>query len=313
MKQLYALLLLLSTASGLHAQQTSQYTQYVFNMFAVNPAVAGSKDCLDVRLGYRKQWVDYPGAPTTGWATIQGSIRPKGKPFRANRHGVGAFIESDQAGLLGYTSFSLAYAYHIQMSRDYFMSMGLFAGVRQEKIDIGQVNVLNNNDPALAFNGSSLVVPDITPGFQIYSKTFWVGLAIQQALGNDMGDIGVESKLARQIMLTGGKRFRIDRHLSVVPSTLMKLSPGAPLALDLNVMLEYRRILGLGVSYRNQDAVAFMLKVPFLKFFSLGYSYDVTTSPLKVAGANTHEVILAIYPCAPEDPNKAIVRCPIFE
>ena len=68
-------------ATQLRAQQIEQYTQYVFNHFSVNPAVAGSKDCIDVRLGFRKQWVGFPGAPTTGWATVQGTIRPKGKPF----------------------------------------------------------------------------------------------------------------------------------------------------------------------------------------------------------------------------------------
>jgi hypothetical protein len=67
------------------------------------------------------------------------------------------------------------------------------------------------------------------------------------------------------------------------------------------------------MSYRNQDAVAFMVKLPFLKYFTLGYSYDVTTSQLRVGGANTHEIILGIYPCLPLDPDKAIVRCPIFE
>jgi type IX secretion system PorP/SprF family membrane protein len=308
-----ALLPAIVLAIGALGQQTSQYTQYVFNMFAINPAVAGSKDCIDVRMGFRRQWMDFPGAPTTGWATVHASIRPKGKTYRTNRHGVGAFVESDQAGALGYTSLSLAYAYHIQMNRDYFMSMGLYAGLRQEKLDVGQVNVLDNNDPALAYSGGVLVYPDITPGIQFYSKTFWAGLAIQQALGNDMGDIGVESRLARQIMLTGGKRFRMSKYMSVVPSTLLKLAPGVPLALDLNVMLEYRKMVGLGISYRNQDAIAAMVKIPFLKYFTLGYSYDVTTSPLRSAGANTHELILAIYPCAAEDPNKAIVRCPIFE
>lgn len=300
-------------ATRLVGQQTAQYTQYVFNMFSLNPAVAGSKDCLDVRLGFRNQWVGFPGAPTTGWASLHGSIRKKGKPYRANRHGFGMVVEADNTGALGYTSFNLAYAYHIQMAKDYFMSLGLFAGVQQEKLDIGSVNVLNNNDPVLDGRSSVLLYPNISPGIQIYSKTFWLGLTIHQALGNKFKDLGVDSRLNRQFFLTGGKRFRMSKYMSVVPSTLMKIAPGAPLALDVNVMLEYRRKVGLGVSYRNQDAVAFMIKVPFLKFFTLGYSYDVTTSRLRVASSNTHEIILGIYPCAAEDPNKAIVRCPIFE
>jgi hypothetical protein len=77
--------------------------------------------------------------------------------------------------------------------------------------------------------------------------------------------------------------------------------------------VEWKRKHGFGIGYRNVDAVAFMLKVPFLSYFSFGYSYDVTTSKLRVASSNTHEFILAIYPCKAEDPNKTIVRCPVFE
>ena len=69
------------------AQQLAQYSQYVFNQFSVNPAVAGSKDCLDMRLGYRQQWVGLEGAPVTGWVSMHGVIRAKGKPFQANKHG----------------------------------------------------------------------------------------------------------------------------------------------------------------------------------------------------------------------------------
>ena len=70
------LLLLIGLVIGSRAtaQQISQYTQYVFNHFSINPAVAGSKDCLDVRLGYRRQWVGFENAPVTAWASLHGVI-----------------------------------------------------------------------------------------------------------------------------------------------------------------------------------------------------------------------------------------------
>ncbi len=299
--------------SGSDAQQISQYTQYVFNQFSVNPAVAGSKDCLDVRLGFRKQWVGFPGSPTTGWASLHGAIRAKGKPFVKSRHGVGAFIESDEAGALGYTHLYLAYAYHVQMAKDYYMSMGLFAGIKQQKLDLGQVNALNPVDPALSKDGSVIVYPEVWPGIWIYSKNGWAGLSINQALGNKVKDMGVDTRLTRHFLASGGRRVRINRTLALVPSAMLKFSPKSPLAIDVNASIEYRRRLGLGISYRNQDAIAFMVKIPFLKFFTLGYSYDVTTSRLRTGSSNTHELILAIYPCGNHDPAKEIVRCPVFE
>ncbi len=311
MRKLTLLAFIACTAA--HAQQVPQYTQYVLNMFAINPAVAGSKDCIDVHLGYRQQWVGFPGAPVTGWATISGTIGPKRRSFHANRQGIGAFVQSDATGPLGQTTFQLAYAYHVQMKRDVFLSLGMFAGVTQERLSLGLVNATDNNDPALLNSSSVLVYPEITPGLWLYSKTTWAGLSIQQALGNRIKGLGTDGRLTRHFDLTLGHRYRVSRHFDAVPSGLLKLSPGSPVALDLGVMMEYKKQFALGVSYRNQDAVAFMLKVPFLKYFSLGYSYDVTTSNLRVGGANTHEVVLSIYPCPPLDPSKAIVRCPIFQ
>jgi type IX secretion system PorP/SprF family membrane protein len=303
------LVLLLADA---RAQQIGQYTQYVFNQFSVNPAVAGSKDCFDVRLGFRKQWVGFPGAPTTGWVSMHGAIRSK-KPFVKTRHGIGAFIESDETGPLGFTHFYLAYAYHVQVGEGAFLSMGFFAGVKQEKLDLGKVNAQNANDPALVNDGSVIVAPEIWPGLWLYSKNGWAGLSMNQVLGNKVKDLGEDTHLTRHFLFSGGRRVRLNRTLAFVPSTMIKVSPKSPVALDLNLSVEYRRKFGLGVSFRNQDAVAFMLKVPFLKFFTLGYSYDVTTSRMRLASSNTHELILAIYPCGNDDPAKNIVRCPVFE
>jgi hypothetical protein len=53
--------------------------------------------------------------------------------------------------------------------------------------------------------------------------------------------------------------------------------------------------------------------VAFLKYFQLGYSYDVTTSKLRVASSNTHEIILGITPCGREDLKRKMINCPAFE
>lgn len=295
------------------AQQLSQYTQYVFNAFSVNPAVAGSKDCLDLRLGYRKQWTGFDGAPVTGWASLHGTLRAKGKPFNANKHGIGTFIESDNAGNWGYTRMLLAYAYHIQMSRDYYLSLGFFGGAQQMKYDVGGSTLVNYNDPALDSRSSVIVIPEITPGVWAYTKVAWGGISMHQALGNKIKGIGIDSRLARQFMLTGGYKYRIGRKTALVPSTLIKLSKGAPAAMDLNAMVEWNRQFALGAGYRTGDAVTFLLKVSFAKYFQLGYSYDVTTSKLRLASSNTHEVILAITPCGKEDMSRRMINCPAFD
>lgn len=295
------------------AQQIPQYSQYMFNHFSINPALAGSKECIDARLGYRKQWVGFDGAPTTAWVSMHGSFRNEKKPYQNNKHGFGAFLETDETGPLAFTMFNVAYAYHIQLNEKWMTSFGVFLGVQQHKLDAGQVTLSNFNDPAIGNGGSAFVVPEVWPGVLVYNDNTFYGFSIRQALGNAIGDIGLESKLTRHLLLNGGHRFRSRGKVAFIPSTLIKISGGSPMAIDLNLMMEYEQVFAIGASYRNVDAIVVMFKLNFLKFFTLGYAYDLTTSKIKVGSSNTHEIILGISACPRDNAQNKIVRCPVFE
>ncbi|MDQ3100289.1 MAG: type IX secretion system membrane protein PorP/SprF [Bacteroidota bacterium] len=303
-------MMLLHTA---YAQQLTQYTQYVFNHFSVNPAVAGSKECLDVRLGVRQQWAGFEGAPRTGWASLHGMIRSRKKPYVTNRHGIGAFAEADNAGNWGYSRFLLAYAYHIKLMDDTYLAFGAFAGVQQMKFDIGNVYALDNNDPAVDGVASALVLPEITPGVWWYNKNAWAGASLHNALGNRMGGIGETARLSRHFMISGGYRYKFGPRMALISSTLLKKSGGSPLAIDLNLMAEWNRTFALGAGYRGGDALTLLMKLTFLKYIQFGYSFDLTTSKMRISSSNTHEFILGITPCGREDGGRRMISCPAFE
>ena len=201
----------------------------------------------------------------------------------------------------------------MQMSRDFFMSVGLFGGLRQVKLAVGDITLQDYDDPVINSKSSSLVYPDITPGVWCYGKRGWAGLSIHQLLSNKMKDIGVSSRFARHVMLSGGYRYKIGRKMVFIPSGLLKFAAGSPLALDVNGMIEWNKILSLGVGYRNGDAFDALLKLSFWEYFQLGYSYDITTSKLRVASSNTHEIILGITPCRKANAGKRMISCPAFE
>jgi len=307
-----ALLAVLASAS-VQAQQLAQYTQYVFNHFSINPAVAGSKDCLDVRLGYRQQWSGFEGAPNTGWASLHGALGAKKKGIQKGKHGIGAFVEADNAGNWGYTRFVLSYAYHVRMTQESHLSFGVFAGAQQMKLNVGEITLTDFNDPALDGRASVVVWPDVTPGIWYYGKKGWAGASIHHILGRPIQDIGFESRMARHYMLSGGYQYRLGKKTTFTPSTLLKFARGVPVAADLNAMVEWNRVLGLGIGYRGGDALVAMMKVGFLQYFQLGYSYDLTTSKLRVAGNNTHEIILGITPCSKDDLRNRMINCPAFD
>jgi hypothetical protein len=55
------------------------------------------------------------------------------------------------------------------------------------------------------------------------------------------------------------------------------------------------------------------MRLSFAEYFQLGYSYDVTTSKLRAAGSNTHELILGITPCGRADDGRRMISCPAFD
>ena len=52
------------------AQQLPQFTQYMYNTIAINPAYAGSRETLTIVGLHRNQWAGFPGAPTTQTLSI---------------------------------------------------------------------------------------------------------------------------------------------------------------------------------------------------------------------------------------------------
>lgn len=313
MKALSCICVLLFAWSSTHGQQNAQYTQFVFNHFSVNPAVAGTKDCLDARLGYRMQWVGLEGAPKTGWASLHGVIKNKTKPFEKNKHGVGAFLETDDTGILGYSHFYLAYAYHLQMGQNKMLSMGAFAGLKQFKLDVGDVIVINAGDPVVASSSTVNVLPEVAPGLFLYDNKMWAGISMFHALGNKVDGVGLDTRFARHYLLSGGVQLKVGRETTFTPAMLMKLAGGAPPAIDINGMVEFKKKIGFGITYRNVDAIAFMLKAAAFKYFTFGYSYGITTSDLRVGSSNTHEIVIGISACPRGEPARRAIFCPAFE
>lgn len=309
-----ALLVIWSIASFIciSGQQTTQYTNYVYNYFAYNPALAGSQNCYQLKLGFRTQWVNFKGNPETGFASFH--TRLKFKKTRTNRsyHGVGAYIENDVLGYLGTTTVNGAYAYHFPLGRDVRASVGVFAGIQQFKADAAKIIINDNSDPALHNSNSAILVPYVTPGIFLNHDDWFAGLAIRQLVRNKWGKvIGQDARNRFHYSLVGGKRFRLNEQFNIVASGMLKYVGFSAPAIELNMMMEITPAMEIGVLWRNQDAFAALAKFKFARFFTLAYAFDFTTSKLRLASSNTHEVIIGISACSHNSGDSFI--CPVFE
>ncbi len=293
----YLIIVFLFVSYKADSQQLPQYTSYKFNQFVINPALAGFKECLDINFAYRTQWVGFRGAPRTGVFAANSKF---GKGTKKRTHGIGGVIETDQTTPFTRTNFNLAYAYHFRWRRDLRASFGIFAGFAQYKFDSSSLNIPDVDlDPVLNSQSNRvLILPEFTPGFWLYNSRFYFGLSVKSITVNKLRSIGKEARLVQHIFLTSGKAYEVGANTLMIPSAMIYYEPGSIPSVNVNLMIDYNQAVAGGVSLRNGDAISALFQFKFLNHFTVGYSYDYTLSPIRLASANTHEISLNINACS---------------
>ena len=291
-----------------NAQQIPHYTNFVYNYFQYNPAVAGAVPCLEMKLGYRKQWDGFPDAPVTAYANFHGKLSNSGK---FNFHGLGAVVETDDAGPLSYTSLQLAYAYHQKMARRYKLSSGIGIGFQQFRVDYGALLLEDQFDPAIAGSVSEFILPTINAGFWLYRNDRYYGLAVRNVIVHQVKKLGGNNELVRHFHLTAGRVFRVNDDLQFKPAANVNYVGGSDPSLDVAAQMEYREKLTLGLTVRTGNGIGALVKIDVLKYVTLAYAYDLTLSRIRLDGLNTHELTLGIKACA--SPDRSHVPCAAYD
>jgi type IX secretion system PorP/SprF family membrane protein len=288
-----------------HAQQEVQYSQYMFNMLAVNPSYAGSRDVLSMTGLYRQQWVGIEGAPTTQSFTID-------LPIKKEKVGIGFQAYNDQIGIFKNTGVALSYAYRVKVSQKTTLSMGVQGGVVNLTGNLLDVQrTLSGTDTDAAFSGNiSKWLPNVGLGLYLSNDRGYIGLSAPTLIQNRFrdGDATKSSdSVARQdrhYFLMAGFVIGLGRSLALKPSFLVKATRDAA-AIDLNLNLWIKDRIAIGGSWRtnnsnfssqfgnlNGDALIGMLEIQATDQFRIGYAYDFALNGFRGKQSGTHEAML---------------------
>jgi type IX secretion system PorP/SprF family membrane protein len=272
------------------AQQLPQLTQYQFNDYIFNPAIAGSRPFFELRSGHRYQWVGIQDAPRT--FTLSG-ISPVGEKM-----GVGGYLFTDIVGPTRRTGFQVSYAYHLKLTEDLKLSLGLSAGMLQFLIDGSKITLRDPGDPAMDDQLRGELMPDAQFAFYLYHTRFWFGASAPQLLQNKVYFFDEQnetlSRMEDHYYITGGYRIPLGEDWRLEPSFLLKYVDPVPLKWDITATIRYRNTMWLGATYRTNDAWAAMVGYWLKENFQFGYSYDMITSNLRNYSSGSHEVMLAL-------------------
>jgi type IX secretion system PorP/SprF family membrane protein len=254
------LLLIVNLTFG---QQLPLFSQYLYNKFLINPAVAGSDGYTSVSLTAREQWVGYSGAPRTfsfSWQTrmlkksfILKQTRVKRAVYRPKsdgRVGFGGYIFSDKNGLIQRTGFQVAYAYHMWLQKNTQLSFGLAFTGYYYKIDETQINFEDPNEPWLNNNlRRGIFVPDLTFGVYLLNANYSLGFSADQlteASAKIGGPAYKNFSMSRQYYLFGSYDFSLSGNTIIQPSFLLKMSEQIKPQADIGATYIYNQGFGSG-------------------------------------------------------------------
>ncbi len=301
-------------AVGANAQQTEHYTQYQFNHFALNPAVAGTKACIDIRTGYRLQWYGIDGAPQTGFINGHGPLRfsRKKRGSFGPKNGIGAMVNRDQMGAFSFLQAHLAYALHLPINRNWRLSFGMAFGIKQTAFKASQITT-EFEDPTFSnADQSFLIFPDGRFGMWLADKNNYMGFSILNLFGNRMQDISDDARLQRHVTITAGHKFKLEKKWSFLPSFLFIKTKAAPVDFHLSALFDLDNKFSIGVGLRRTDAITAQVRFKLFDFISIGYSFDYVISKLGNNIWYTHELTSGFNSCSNYG-NSSTTSCATFE
>jgi type IX secretion system PorP/SprF family membrane protein len=315
-KKIVISFLIVSTVLPVCAQISTHYTQFLLNEYHSNPALAGKMTGLNFLLGRRTQWIGFDHAPETNFVSFCKDLGKKN--YRYYWHGIGAYIESDKFGAFNNQLITVSYALHFKVLQNYYLSFGIAGGAKN--IALSNL-VFNSVDPVFIERSPNVWLPVVIPGAYFYTKKFTLGIGIKDIYKNKLEQghttIGTGSSLPPTAYITLSRKYRsLEYDYVYIPAIQIQSSFAGIPSVSLNFIALYRGRIGMGISYRSEDAVSVILQVRVMKNIIIGLAYDYSASVMSRGYPHSLEAMIGFSPIASNDEEFNTIKtskCPTFD
>lgn len=290
-----------NTADG---QQLPQYTSISINPYLVNPAVAGTEDFIHLQGGYRNQWTNFEDAPQTIYFSGHTALNQSNANFplkaHASRTSIGLNLIQDQTGPISQSKVAASFAYNFALSSNSWrLSIGANAGIQGFSYrPEGYTDHLLHQDDLTIMTPISKDFLSVAGGFWLYNDHLFLGGSSFQLFNTEYGGLGnisefvPASALTRHYFYMAGAKASLGIDAYLVPSLLIKHTPGAPLSFDFNTKLVISDKYWLGGSYRKEDSLSAFGGLLINSRFEITYAFDLTLSKIRTVATGSNEIHL---------------------
>lgn len=289
-------------------QQLPLLSQYMFNGFLVNPAVAGADGYTTVTVTAREQWLGIADAPRTHIIAFQGRLLKNNfisrnssvwKKFvqksRSGRVGFGGYVYNDRNGLIDRTGAQFTYAYHIKMHQSQ-LSFGLSTNFYQYSINKNRLNLETSSDALIDKSDLVMFVPDFNFGMYYSCQKYYAGFSVAQLANSAIqmsNNNSSQFRSYRQLSLTAGCNFDLENDIVVAPSIYAKVTNQIVSQIDISTKVYFGDMYYGGISFRTGSAFIIMGGVTVDKY-TFGYAFDYNFNAIQQHSLGSHEIMAAV-------------------
>ena len=278
-----------------YSQQDPAFSQYMYNLAAINPGYAGSSDMICLSGATRQQWMGFPGKPASSFFNANAPVKPFGISS-----GVGLSILSDNLAFNNNLALSATYAYRLSIGSG-TLGIGVDLGLYNQALsatwyipdnpsrtDIQQPG----QDPSIPQEKESQIAFNMGLGLFYNTDNLYFGISTTHLNKPKIKFETANPFLARHYYAVAGYRFQLSNPLfEILPSAVFR-SDGRINSFDVSGLLRYNKKFWGGVSYRAGNALIGIIGFELFNGVRIGYSYDFTTSEIGNYSTGSHEFTL---------------------
>lgn len=273
------------------AQQDPMYTQYMFNTQTINPAYAGTWNCVGFQASSRLQWVGIDGAPSTQNFSFQ-------MPVRNYKMGIGLNIVNDQIGLERRFGLFADYSYKLKVNGSTNLWMGLKGGFNIYSHNLSEHVLYPDGieDPAFIDDVDNQLMPSAGLGFLLQNKEYYIGISAPKLITTDYSKEGTNFAVYGEVthfFLIAGYIYPLNDDFKFKPTILAKATFGAPFEVDLSANFLMKDKFWFGATYRTGDSFGFVAQWLIDNNLRIGYAIDISTSKLRNYNYCSHEIMVS--------------------
>ncbi len=242
-----------------------------------NPSLAAAKDQLSIDLASYNLWAAgfKPLNDNLIGVSYQVNRAKRAKKYSDSGIGVGFTFANENYGPFSKNILQLMYAYHIPLTRELQLSLGISGMLENMNINVGSLSPQHEDDPRLVVDNNKSTMFDGGFGATLSSKYYVVALSVLNLAPSNYSFEETsfsEIRNFRKYFLSGSYNIELNQKMSISPSVVLRNIEQNKFSFDAFCDFRFSSF-HFGIGYRNEKTLFVFTKIQ-LEEFEFAYTSE---------------------------------------